>query len=72
MARVLCASKVEYTLKIKKIVRDTARTGALSRWTYPPRPQNWQDGHGRQPAHPQSYPQICNAIKPRLDTLACG
>jgi hypothetical protein len=36
MARVLCASKVEYTLKIKKIVRGGTRSRGTLRRTLPP------------------------------------
>jgi len=38
----------------------------------PPRPKNWQGGHGRQLAHPQSYPQDFDAIAPKLSTPTCG
>jgi len=36
MARVLCASRVEYTLKIKKIVCGGTRSGAPFGWSPPP------------------------------------
>jgi hypothetical protein len=80
MARVLCASKVEYTLKIKKIVRGGTRSCGTLRRTLPPPvgPAGGRDtgaGHaaaGHKPAQAGSYPQAESVIRPRLDTLSCG